>query len=158
VAPELPLELLVLAFPEPELPKPVEAALRRLTFLGDLRVLEAAVIAKDEHGGCERRPIDDLVATDDADAPVEPGVLVPSEVDGIGHLLAPGRTALAMVIEHVWIRDLREALRSAHGGVLLSVDLDVGLDVGVDVGLEDVDLEDVGLEDVDLDPGRQDAG
>jgi hypothetical protein len=127
MAQALPLELLVLDFPEPELPTSVETALRRLTFLGDLRVLEAAVIAKDENGTYERHTIDDLVAAaDDSDGPTEPTVLVPREVDGIGHLLAPGRTALALVIEHAWIGDLRQALQSSRGGVLLSVELDAG--------------------------------
>ena len=41
MAERLPLELVVMEFPEPDVPEAVDIALSRLTFLGDLRVLEA---------------------------------------------------------------------------------------------------------------------
>jgi len=122
-----PLELVVLDFPAPDVPKSLEAEMHRLTFIGDLRVLEAVVVAKNLDGS--RIVLDvtqDLSNAEPPYTPPEPAVLVPTEVDAIGEALMPGRTALAMVIEHAWIRNLREVFRSARGTVLLSVVLDSG--------------------------------
>jgi len=121
MAQERPLELVVMDFPEAEVPEPVDVALRRLTFLGDLRVVEAAAIAKDADGTCRRQPVNHLVtANGNDDPPAESSVLVPSEVDGIGRMLGPGRTALALVLEHTWIGELGDAFKRVGGEVLVS--------------------------------------
>jgi hypothetical protein len=121
MAHERPLELVVMDFPEAEVPEAVDGALRRLTFLGDLRVVEAAAIAKDADGNCRRREVDHLVtAKGSGELPSEPSVLVPSEVDGIGRMLGPGRTALALVLEHTWIGELGDAFTRVGGEVLAS--------------------------------------
>ena len=122
-----PLELVVLDFPESEVPRPLEAEMHRLTFLGDLRVLEAFAVAKDRDGNRVVLDVARALSNGEITHPLpEPTVLVPTEVEAIGDALAPGRTALAMVIEHAWIHNLREVFRSVRGTVLLSVVLDRG--------------------------------
>jgi hypothetical protein len=127
MADDLPLELVVLGFPEPDVPEPVDIALRRLTFLGDVRVREAAAIAKETDGTYRRREVDHLVTPyAEGETPVRPDVLVPDEVEGFGRMLEPGRSALALVLEHTWINELGEAFRKVRGAVLLSAWLDPG--------------------------------
>jgi uncharacterized membrane protein len=117
----LPLELVVMGFPEPEVPDAVDVALRRLTFLGDLRVAEAAAVAKDADGVVALREVDHLVT---ADGPGQPpprtNLLVAEQIDAIGQMLQPGRSALALVLEHAWVNELGDAFRKGRGAVLVS--------------------------------------
>jgi len=127
MADDLPLELVVLGFPEPDVPETVDLALRRLTFLGDVRVREASAIAKESDGTFHRRTVDHLVTPyPGGETPARSHVLVPDEVEGIGRMLEPGRSALALVLEHTWISELGEAFRKRRGTVLLSAWLDAG--------------------------------
>jgi hypothetical protein len=126
MAERLPLELVVMEFPEPDVPEAVDIALSRLTFLGDLRVLEAAAVIKDAAGGWTSEEVDHLISSrgrgDVLSLP--PVILVPTELERIGRMLDPGRAALALVLEHTWINELAEAFRKVRGAVLLSAWLD----------------------------------
>jgi hypothetical protein len=116
----LPLELVVMEFPEPAVPEAVDVALSRLTFLGDLRVLEAAAVVKDANGAWASEDFDHLVSSHGNGAAMLPATLVPAELDRIGRLLQPGRAALALVLDHTWINELAAAFRKGRGAVLLS--------------------------------------
>jgi hypothetical protein len=121
----LPLELVVMEFPEPDVPEAVDIALSRLTFLGDLRVLEAAAVVQDANGNWTSREVDHLVSTRrTGEVPGPRAILVPDELERIGGMLEPGRAALALVLEHTWINELAEAFRKVRGAVLLSAWLD----------------------------------
>jgi hypothetical protein len=121
----LPLELVVMGFPEPDVPEAVDIALSRLTFLGDLRVLEAAAVRRDADGNWASQEVDHLVSGRGTGEPPRPRViLVPTELERIGRMLEPGRAALALVLAHTWINELAEAFRKVRGAVLLSAWLD----------------------------------
>jgi hypothetical protein len=111
-----------MGFPEPEIPEAVDVALRRLAFLGDLRVVEAAAIVKDADGIVILREVDHLVTA--AGPPVRHNVLVADEVEAIGRMLQTGRSALALVLEHTWINELGDAFRKGRGVVLVSTWID----------------------------------
>jgi hypothetical protein len=136
MAERLPLELVVMEFPEPDVPEAVDIALSRLTFLGDLRVLEAAAVIKDADGVWTSEEVDHLISSRGTDVgsalrepPLPAGlygasptmpILNPAELDRIGRMLDPGRAALALVLEHTWINELAQAFRKVRGAVLLS--------------------------------------
>jgi hypothetical protein len=125
MAERLPLELVVMEFPEPDVPEAVDIALSRLTFLGDLRVLEATAVVKDADGAWTSKEVDHLISsrgTDEAPAlvGVRPAILATAELERIGRMLEPGRAALALVLEHAWISELAQAFRRVRGAVLLS--------------------------------------
>jgi hypothetical protein len=125
MAERLPLELVVMEFPEPDVPEAVDIALSRLTFLGDLRVLEAAAVVKDAEGQLTSPEVDHLVSSrGDDEVSRTPVVLVPAELERIGLMLDPGRAALALVLQHTWINELGEAFRKVRGTVLMSSWLD----------------------------------
>jgi uncharacterized membrane protein len=125
MADRLPLELVVMEFPEPDVPEGVDIALSRLTFLGDIRVQEAAAIVKDVNGTLTSQEVDHLVSSrHHAELPAAPDLLDVGQLERIGRMLDPGRAALALVLEHTWINELAEAFRKARGTVLRSAWLD----------------------------------
>jgi hypothetical protein len=123
MAERLPLELVVMEFPEPDIPEAVDIALSRLTFLGDLRVLEAAAVVKGADGDWTSEEVDHLVSSRGTDEAAPPARL-PAELERIAPALDPGRAVLALVLEHAWISELARAFRKVRGVVLLSAWLD----------------------------------
>ena len=132
-----PVQVVVIGFdPEAKLEGRILEELARLDAVGTVRVLDLLFVQKDAESG-------DLVALDvqgenlgaiagallgfdfepDGEPAEQPSVQVPSgafglsrsELESMAAGLEPGQAAAAVIIEHVWARDLRRAIRESGG-------------------------------------------
>ncbi len=130
-----PLELLAVAFPGEDLPEHADIALRTVELSGDVRVVDALVVAKDRAGRVrtaaarEVRALDRIAAEFGLPGPGLPGGLGeavgPAEVDAVARRLVPGTVAVALLLEHVWARETEEAVRELGGTVLTALPVPV---------------------------------
>ena len=86
----------------------IVAELRRIDDSGILRVLDLLFVRRDESGGLETRP----------GIPGRPTLVSQADVDEVAGVLEPGQAAGLVLLEHVWERELDEAI-AATGGVIL---------------------------------------
>jgi hypothetical protein len=119
-----PVELLVVAFPEPPANAHITSELRAAVDAGTIRVLDGVVIRKDDAGALEVHELDEpgidtklvglrSLITDPID------LVAGEDIEELAELLVPGGVAALLAIEHVWARALRQAVRGA-GGVLIA--------------------------------------
>lgn len=118
-----PVDVVVLAFPDDV--GDVMAALDLVGASGAIRLIDALVVAKDHDGQVsgtelgEREDLQELAARLPAGGAL--GLLGTDDVREIGLLLGPGSWALALLVEHVWARDVSQAVRSGKGQLLATV-------------------------------------
>jgi uncharacterized membrane protein len=119
-----PVDVVVVAFPG-DVPDAMLVALDTVEASGDIRLIDALVVAKDADGRVTRAELADLESTQDLAADLLArgalGLIGIDDVDEVGQVLEPGTSALALLIEHVWARDVAEAVRDGQGSVLASV-------------------------------------
>jgi hypothetical protein len=84
---------------------------------GSLRVLDVVFVRKDPSTG-DLQTMD--IQSDELEALAGTVSLGVSrrEIEGVGDELAPGQAAGMILVEHVWARDLADAIESTGGGVL----------------------------------------
>jgi hypothetical protein len=84
---------------------------------GSLRVLDVLFVRKDPSTG-DLQTMD--LQSDELQALAGTVTLAVSrrEIEGVGDELAPGQAAGMILVEHVWARDLADAIESTGGGVL----------------------------------------
>jgi uncharacterized membrane protein len=122
-----PLEFVVLAFPGEGLATGVQTALERVTKAGDLRVVDALVVTKHGDGAASAAEVADVdelrgvQATYGLSDLETVGLIATDDVDEVAALLEPGTTAVAMLVEHVWARQLAESVAAAGGELVASV-------------------------------------
>jgi hypothetical protein len=120
-----PLELLVVGFPGEGLPTGAGFALGRIHEGGDVRIVEAILIMKSESGLVRSEEVTDVVglATVAADDDLTgPGTnLIDAEgVAEVSEAMDNDSTALALVLEHPWARDVVSDFQGVGGVVLAS--------------------------------------
>jgi uncharacterized membrane protein len=122
-----PLEVLVLAFPHEQVPEGVEVALDALRQVGDLRLVSGLTVSRPVDGPVE---VTQLAAFDDvgdvvADilAHAAVGLDDSDAVEGVLATLAPGSTAVLVLVEHVWAVGIAAEIRAADGELLDAVRL-----------------------------------
>lgn len=117
-----PLEVLVLSFPDDDIPEGVAGALQSLREGGDLRVVSMLTVRRPLDGPPELQAmatfddIGDVVADIEAHAAV--GLLDADDVDQLVSEVPQGSTAVLVLVEHVWAVGIAAEIR-ASGGVLL---------------------------------------
>jgi uncharacterized membrane protein len=122
-----PLELMVLAFPEPRLVDGARAAFELVERAGDMRIADALVVSKDKAGTVTSAELADVVALREVSAAYRlaersaAGLIDIEDVNEVGGQLDPDTTALTLLVEHVWVRDLAEAAVAAGGVLVASV-------------------------------------
>jgi hypothetical protein len=117
-----PVEYVVVTFPGNELTGDIAAALEELVRGGTIRILDLAIVVKDDAGNVAGFEIEDS----DSEAgrafqriQGEIGDLVSAQdLDAIGETLAPNSSAAILVWEDVWATRLRDALAAAGGELL----------------------------------------
>ncbi len=84
---------------------------------GSLRVLDVLFVRKDPSTG-DLQTMD--IQSDELQALAGTVTLGVSrrEIEGVGDELAPGQAAGMLLVEHVWARDLADAIESTGGGIL----------------------------------------
>jgi hypothetical protein len=119
-----PVDVLVVAFGNPEFDGSVLTELQRLAGEGTIRVLDAMVILKGEDGLALGVDIEDLPReAKEALGFIETGTrgLFDSEDSGILiEGMVPGSAVVALAIEHTWAVGLRKALEGVGAEVALS--------------------------------------
>jgi uncharacterized membrane protein len=119
-----PVDIVVLAFPG-EVSARTLAALDAVEARNDVRVIDGLVVSKDGGGRVGRTELADVESLEDLAADLvargASGLIGLDDVSEVGELLDPGSIALALLVEHVWARDLAESVRADQGELLASV-------------------------------------
>jgi hypothetical protein len=113
-----PVQFIAVGFPEDATYEGrILAQIEKIEVSGSLRVLDVLFVRKDPATG-ELQTID--VQSEELQALAGTQTLAVSrrEIDAVGEELAPGQAAGMILVEHVWARDLAEAIESTGGGVL----------------------------------------
>lgn len=122
-----PLELFVLAFPGQGVAEGAPVALDRAHRAAGIRVLDALVVAKDGTGTTTAAELTDVAGLREVAAAcglpglATAGMIDAEDADEVGMLLEPDTTALAMLVEHVWAREVAEAIQAADGVLVAAV-------------------------------------
>jgi uncharacterized membrane protein len=117
-----PVEIVAIAFPADRIPADVQTSVLDVLAAGTVTLLDLAVVRRSEDGSVELLEVtdlgDELEITD-----VEltgAGLAGEEDLDEVAAGLAPGTSALVLVVEHTWARGVVGAARDAGGVVLLS--------------------------------------
>jgi hypothetical protein len=111
-----PMDVVVLAFGEPQFDGSVFAELEKQAVAGTIRVLDAMVLFKDDTKKCWRLDLEDLPAEQKAAVGfIETGTrgLFDSEdANTLYEGMVPGSAVMALAIEHRWAVDLVNTLNA----------------------------------------------
>lgn len=117
-----PVEIFVVALPEPTLDAGIVDAVADLVDAGTVDVVDLVLVSRDDDG---------LTVTEyeSGDADADPtgltlglsGLLSEDDLCDLADVLDPGTSAAVLVIEHVWARELASRLAGA-GGVVVRTD------------------------------------
>ena len=113
-----PVQFIAVGFPEDATYEGrILAHIQKIELSGSLRVLDVLFVRKDADTG-ELQTID--VQSEELQALAGTKTLGVSrrEIEGVGDELAPGQAAGMILVEHVWARELAEAISLTGGGVL----------------------------------------
>jgi len=113
-----PVQFIAVGFPaDANYEGRIVAQIEKIEVSGPLRVLDVLFVRKDPDTGA-LQTID--VQSEELQALAGTQTLGVSrrEIEGVGDELAPGQAAGMILVEHVWARDLAEAIESTGAGVL----------------------------------------
>ncbi|MET9886679.1 DUF6325 family protein [Streptomyces sp. NPDC006430] len=120
-----PVDLIVLSLPGTRPPDPVLQAIEAVERHHDVRILDALVVMKDAAGAVERVEITGIQDLRDAAADVVArrtlGLVGVERVDEVAALMDNGTTAVALLVENVWAREVAAAVRKHDGRLVASV-------------------------------------
>ena len=119
-----PVEYLVFAFPGNRFTGAITPAVDELVRAGTVRIIDLAIVAKDTDGTVHILEARELSA-EVAEALLRltgevGGLLSEADLDAIAEDLAPGSTAAALLVEHLWANRFARAIRAAEGELLFS--------------------------------------
>lgn len=117
-----PVEIVAIAFPADRIPAEVRSSVLEVLATGTVTLLDLAVVRRSDTGDVELLEVtdlgDELEITD-----VEltgAGLAGEEDLQEVAAGLAPGTSALVLVVEHTWARGVVAASAAAGGVVLLS--------------------------------------
>ena len=119
------VEFVVVGFPGTTIDPSLATALREQVERGVIRIIDLLFVQKTSDGNVRTFELDE-VAGDNAYAgyggiaQAIDGLIAPGDVKEVSDELLPGTTALIVLFEHVWLRDLRQAVEISGGQVLLA--------------------------------------
>jgi uncharacterized membrane protein len=120
-----PVEYLVAAFPGSQFTGEIASALAKLVESGTIRIMDVAFATKDANGetaALEMTELDPEVRAGlEALGAESAGLFNEDDLQAAAEELEPDSSALLLVWEDVWARELAEAMRAA-GGVLFDHD------------------------------------
>jgi hypothetical protein len=112
-----PMEMIVLSFPVERFRDGAWAALRRLPTEGIMRVVDVVVVRIDAAGRALAVELDDVPGLSDL-AWLKSGLITAVDVAEIAELVAHGTEALAVLLEHRWLLDLRSPVATSDGSIV----------------------------------------
>ena len=119
-----PIDVQVVAFPGSKFTGAIAPALRKVVEKGTINIVDLAFITKSADGSVTILELSDL--SDDTKVELDEAIedvldlLNDEDLLIIGESLDPGSSAVAIVIEHAWARDLASAVAGSEGHVVLS--------------------------------------
>jgi uncharacterized membrane protein len=117
-----PVDYVIVAFKGNKFTGEIAPALADLVDKGVIRIIDATFVIKDEDGNAaalELTELDPEVAAGLERAGIEVGGLFNEEdLDAAAEELEPNSSALLLVWENVWAREVAQAMRNAGGEVL----------------------------------------
>jgi uncharacterized membrane protein len=123
-----PVELAVLAFPGSKFNGEIVPAIAELVDAGIVRILDLALVTKEEDGSVSSLEITDLDSEvarlfDDLDGEVT-GILSEDDLAAAADALDAGSSAVVIVWEDTWAHKLIEAIRASNGRLVAHDRLD----------------------------------
>ncbi|WP_454728305.1 DUF6325 family protein [Cellulosimicrobium protaetiae] len=117
-----PVEIVAVAFPTDRIPGGVQASVLKVLAEGTVTLLDLAVVRRSDGGDVEVIEVTDLgVELEITDVELTgAGLAGEEDLDAVAAGLAPGTSALVLVVEHTWARGVIAATSAADGVVLLS--------------------------------------
>ncbi|KAB7648790.1 DUF6325 family protein [Polymorphobacter fuscus] len=119
-----PIELIVLAFDGNRFNGDITPALVDLVERGIVRVIDLAVVVKDDDGAAlilEMQELpDDIAAAVAGISGAASGLLSEADLNELADDMKPNSTVAALLCEHVWATGFANAVRSAGGTLVLS--------------------------------------
>ncbi|WP_328467652.1 DUF6325 family protein [Actinoplanes sp. NBC_00393] len=116
-----PLELMVLSFPADRFDTGVRTTLDRLTAAWEMRVVDVLVVRTDAAGTASAVELSELPGLRDDRvwlARLASGLITESDVTEVGAQIGDRRDALAVLLEHRWVRDLADEVAACNGTVV----------------------------------------
>ncbi|WP_454042090.1 DUF6325 family protein [Cellulosimicrobium sp. Marseille-Q8652] len=117
-----PVEIVAIAFPSDRVPSGVQTAVADVLAEGTVTLLDLAVVRRSENGDAEFLELTDLgdeIEITDIELSGA-GLAGEEDLDEVAAGLAPGTSALVLVVEHTWARGVVGAAADADGVVLFS--------------------------------------
>jgi uncharacterized membrane protein len=119
-----PVEYIVVHFAGNRFTGDIAPALAELVERGLVRIIDLAVVSKDADGSVAILEMQEL-SPEVAAAFVKlegavSGLLSEADLDAVAEALEPGNTAAALLFEQVWATRFAEAVRAAHGELVLA--------------------------------------
>ena len=119
-----PMELLVVEFPGNQFTGSITPALKSLVDSGTIRIVDILFVQKDSDGNVTETELEDLaVEVHDEFAPLVDdwaGLLTHDDAVQLTATLAPDSSAGLLLFENVWASTFAQAIREAHGRVVLN--------------------------------------
>ncbi|MEU8240269.1 DUF6325 family protein [Actinoplanes missouriensis] len=116
-----PLELMVLSFPADQLTDGVRATLNRLTTAGEMRIVDVLVVRTDAAGGAcavELSELPGLHGDRVRLGRLATGLITESDIDEVAAMVDDQTDALAVLLEHRWVRDLAGPIAASRGSIV----------------------------------------
>ena len=113
-----PSDLLVIGFTGDTVPQDVRDHLDKAVESGVVRLLDLVVVSRDAAGELSLAEAEDLGLRFAEMALPEQGLVGEDDVMDAAEDLDPGQTALVVLFEHVWARELTAAVRGTGGELL----------------------------------------
>jgi uncharacterized membrane protein len=117
-----PVELVAIGFPQAKVPVPVQTAIARAIASEVVRLLDLVVLRRSTDGELIVVEVEDLgdeIEITGLDLPGS-GLTGDDDIASIGEGIPPGTSAVVLVVEHSWARELVGAARDAGAVVLAS--------------------------------------
>jgi Family of unknown function (DUF6325) len=119
------VEFVVIEFNGQRLDPSLAASLREQVSKGVITVIDLLFVQKNTDGSVRSFELDEV--SDDGHrealggiAQAIDGLISPEDVSDVAAGLEPGTTALIVLFEHIWLRELRAAVERSHGRVVFA--------------------------------------
>ena len=119
------VEFVVVGFAGTEVDRRLATALRDQVSRGIIVIIDLLFLQKDDDGRVRTFELDDVArdgmyADFNGIAQEVDGLISPEDVIEISDNMRPGTTAMFVLFEHTWLRDLRAAVAAAGGEVIFA--------------------------------------
>ena len=120
-----PVEVIVFEFPQAGLSSGVASLLYDLVSSGHVRIADALLVTRDESGDIVITDLDDTIAPEWSSISSDPQPLLSAEDATLAATdLAPGASALLIVVEHLWPTALGDRTVDSGGAIRLHARID----------------------------------